>query len=262
MSARAIWKGVLRLEDVEVPVKLYSAVEDKRVSFRLLHREDGVPVKQVMVNPDTGKVVQYEDIQRGYVTPEGRIVRLDPSELDELEPEPSRDIEVLRFVPPDAIEHRWFERPYYLGPDGDADAYFALAAALARAERVGVARWVMRAKEYQGALRLHEGYPMLVTLKHAEEVLPLEEFEPRSEKDLDEKQLKMARQLIQMLADDFEPEAYQDEYRESVLALIESKREGKKVRPKKAPKRPRTDDLTAALERSLAAGGDKAAASA
>src|SRR5690606_16183198 len=131
VSARAIWKGVLRLEDVEVPVKLYSAVEDKRVSFRLLHREDGVPVKQVMVNPDTGKVVEYEDIQRGYVTPEGRIVRLDPSELDELEPEPSRDIEVLRFVPPDAIEHRWFERPYYLGPDGDADAYFALAAALA-----------------------------------------------------------------------------------------------------------------------------------
>src|SRR5690606_22712598 len=149
---------------------------------------------------------EYEDIQRGYVTPEGRIVSLDPSELDELEPEPSRDIEVLRFVPPDAIEHRWFERPYYLGPDGNADAYFALAAALARVERVGVARWVMRAKEYQGALRLHEGYPMLVTLKHAEEVLPLEEFEPRSEKDLDEKQLKMARQLIQMLADDFEPE--------------------------------------------------------
>ena len=260
MSARAIWKGVLRIEDVSVPVKLYSAVQDKRVSFRLLHRDDGVPVKQAMVNPETGKVVEYEDVMRGYVTPEGRIVSLDPDELEELEPEASRDIDVRSFVPAGVIEHRWFERPYYLGPDGDTEAYFALAAALGRTDREGVAHWVMRDKEYQGALRLHRGYPMLVTLKHAGEVLPLEQFEPRSDEDLDDKQLKMARQLIQMLADDFDPEAYEDEYRESVLKLIESKRDGKKVRRKKAKERPRADDLTAALERSLASGSDKAPA--
>ncbi len=260
MSARAIWKGVVRLEDVAVPVKLYSAVENKSVSFRLLHREDGMPVKQAMVNPDTGKVVAYEDVLRGYVTPEGRIVTLDPEELDELEPESSRDIDVRSFVPAGAIEHRWFERPYYLGPDGDPEPYFALAAALGRLDREGVAQWVMRAKRYNGVLRLHRGYPMLVTLKHADEVLPLERFEPSSDEDLDEKQLKMARQLIEMLADDFDPEAYEDEYRESVLDLIESKREGKKVKPKRAKRRPREDDLTAALERSLASGGEKAAA--
>lgn len=260
MSARAVWKGVVKLGEVAVPVKLYSAVQDKGVSFRLLHREDGVPVRQAMVNPETGKVVEYEDIEKGYVTPEGRIVTIEPEDLEELEPEPSREIEVSRFVPPGAIEHRWFERPYYLGPDGDPEPYFALAAALARLEREGIAAWVMRQKAYQGALRLHRGYPMLVTMKSAGEVLPLEQFEPPTDQGLNDKQLEMARQLIRMLEGDLDPEAYEDEYRASVLELIESKRAGKKVRPKRAKKRRPTDDLTAALERSLASGGKRKAA--
>ncbi len=252
MSARAVWKGVLNVADERVPVKLYSAAQDKAVSFRLLHRTDLEPVKQALVRPDTGEVVAYEDVDRGYVTDDGAIVALDKAELDELEPDASRDIDVSRFVPLDAIEHRWYERPYYLGPDGDDEAYLALAAALARLERAGIAHWVMRDKQYHGALRLHDGYPMLHTLRYAGEVLELDRFEPQATGDLGERQLTMARQLIQALAEGFDPEAYRDEYREQVLALVESKGKGAKVEPRKAKRRPKADDLTAALERSLA----------
>lgn len=258
MSARAIWKGVIEFGDVSVPVKLYSAIEDKSVSFRLLSRDDGEPVRQALVNPKTKEVVEYAESQRGYVTDKGELVTLDEEELEELEPEASRTIEVVRFVPPEAIESRWYLRPYYLGPDGDDDAYFTLAAALASSELEGVAHWVMRDKEYSGALRLHQGYPMLVTLRNSEEILPLEQLKPAASDDLDEKQLKMARQLIEMLAADFEPEQYVDDYRESVLELVEKKQSGATVKAPKARKKKATSDLTSALEKSLKAGGKSA----
>lgn len=251
MSARAIWKGVIEFDDVSVPVKLYSAIEDKGVSFRLLHREDGVPVRQALVNPKTKEVVEHADSQRGFVTDKGELVTLDDEELEELEPEASRIIEVARFVPSDSVESRWYLRPYYLGPDGDEEAYFSLTAALGRGDLVGIAHWVMRDKEYAGALRLHHGYPMLVTLRNAEEILPLEDLGPAADADLDDKQLKMARQLIEMLAADFVPESYVDEYRESVLELVERKKRGATVEAPKARKKKAPADLTAALEKSL-----------
>src|SRR5690606_6733246 len=132
-----------------------------------------------------------------------------------------------------SIEYRWYLRPYYLGPDGDEDAYFTLVAALGRDDLEGVAHWVMRDKEYFGALRLHRGYPMLVTLRYAEELVPLEGFGPAPDGELDPKQVKMAGQLIEMLSSDFEPERYEDEYRESVLDLIERKHKGETVKRSK-----------------------------
>lgn len=155
MAARAIWKGVIRFAEVRVPVKLYSAVEDRSVHFRLLHADDYTPVRQILVNPHTDEVEPYQKTYRGYPTHEGHWVMLRPEELSALEPEPSRDIEILRFLPPKAIDHRWYLRPYYLGPDGATDAYFALAAALEREGKEALARWVMRKKEYLGALRAH-----------------------------------------------------------------------------------------------------------
>ena len=252
MSARAVWKGAIEFADVTVPVKLYSAIEDRGVSFRLLERKTSQPVRQALVNPKTDEVVEYGDSERGFVTDEGELVTLDEQELKQLEPESSRTIEVFRFVPPGAIEYRWYQRPYYLGPDGDDDTYFAFTAALGRKGLEGVARWVMRDKDYVGALRLHRGYPMLLTLRYAEEILPLEELAPTPAKQLDDKQLKMATQLIEMLSADFEPQDFDDEYRDSVLAMVEKKRRGGKVksatkrRPAKA-----TADLSEALEKSL-----------
>lgn len=255
MTVRAMWKAVVEFGPVSVPVKLYPAIQDKSVSFRLLNRDDGQPVRQVLVNPKSKDIVEHEDSERGFVTGKGELVSLDSAELESLEPDASRIIEVKAFLPPDSIEYRWYLRPYYLGPDGDDDAYFTLIAALGRDDLEGVAQWVMRDKEYVGALRLHRGYPMLVTLRNAEELVPLDDLGPVKDGDLDPKQVKMASQLIEMLSGDFEPEKYEDEYRESVLDLIERKKRGATVKKSKPRGKKATVDLTSALEKSLA--GDK-----
>jgi DNA end-binding protein Ku len=252
MAARAMWKGVIRFGDTTVPVKLYSAVQDRDVHFRMLHRKDRQPVKQAMINPLTDAVVPYGESQRAWISESGDLVILEKEELDTLEPEPSRDIEVLKFLPASAIDHRWYDRPYYLGPDGASEAYLALGEALEQTGQEGLARWVMRNKEYIGALRSHQGYPMLMSLRHAEEVVPAEALEPPSGKALDARELSMARQLIGMLEAEFKPDEYRDEYRERVLELVERKARGGSV--KVVPFRRRkqaSDDLGRALEASL-----------
>jgi DNA end-binding protein Ku len=258
MAARAIWKGVVLFEDVRVPVKLYSAVEDRNVRFKLLERKSKAPIAQQLVHPETDAVVPYEATRRGFVTDGDELVVLGPDELARLEPEPSRDILVRQFVPPEAIDHRWYDRPYYLGPDGDAAAYGALARALDETALEGVAQWTMRKKAYVGALRAYRGYPVLVTLRNVEEVVPLEQVERPPEKPLDDRQLGMARQLLGMLEAPFEPEEFRDQYRDRVLALIETKRQGVEPPAPKPAKKRRSYDLDRALERSLQAGGRRA----
>jgi DNA end-binding protein Ku len=251
MAARAIWKGIIGFGDVRVPVKLYSGVQDRNVHFRLLHRKDRQPVRQAMVNPVSDEVVPYQDARRAFVSDNGDLVMLDNDELDALQPAPGREIEIVRFVPQQAIDHRWYERPYYLGPDGAGEDYFALAAALEQTGLEGLARWVMRNKAYVGALRVRDGYPMLVSLRHADEVVPVEALQPPGGKPLDAREPSMARQLIGMLAAEFKPEEYADEYRERVLKLIEDKASGRgvKVVPIRRPKK--SEDLAGALEASL-----------
>lgn len=256
MAARAIWKGILSFEDIEVPVKLYSAVEDRNVRFRLLHRKDKSPVKQAMVNPDNDAVVPFQQTQRLYRTEEGAAVFISREELEDLKPEKSRAIEILSFLPRQAIDHRWYDRPYYLGPDGSGAAYAALTDELGKSGREGLAHWVMRNKEYFGALRLFEGYPMLMSLRYQEEVVSVSELEAPTGKALDKKELTMARQLIGMLEASFEPEEYQDEYRERVLELIDKKRKGGRVRRPARPKKKPVDDIAAALEASLKGAGN------
>lgn len=254
MAARAMWKGVLCLGDTEVPVKLYSAVQDRSVHFRLLHRSDQSPVRQAMVNPDTDEVVPGSEIQRAYVTDDGDMVMLAREELDELEPPKSRGIEVLKLLPEQAIDHRWYDRPYYLGPDGDDDAWVALARALDGSGQEALVRWVMRNKEYFGALRVNAGYPMLVSLRHAEEVVPVDSLQAPTGKPLDEREVGMARQLIGMLAAEFEPAEYRDEYRDRVLELIDRKARGLKVEAKPVRRAPKpSEDIAGALEASLKA---------
>lgn len=251
MAARAIWKGILNFEDIEVPVKLYSAVEDRTIHFRLLHRKDSQPVKQAMVNPQDDTLVPFQETQRVYRTEEGTQVLISRDELEDLKPEKSRTIEILRFLPQQAIDHRWYDRPYYLSPDGSEETYSALTDALQSSEREGLAHWVMRNKEYFGALRLFQGYPMLMSLRYREEVVSAAELQPPKGKTLDKKELAMARQLIGMLEATFEPEEYQDEYRERVLDMIDKKRKGGRIKRPARPKKKPTDNITEALEASL-----------
>lgn len=252
MAARAMWKGVVRFDDVRVPVKLYAALEDRDVHFRLLHAADHAPVRQGLVNPETDAVIEHRAARRAYVTPEGDLVMLNAEELAGVEPPESREIRIVKFLPPEAIDHRWYLRPYYLGPDeGAAEAHGALASALAQSGREGLARWVMRKKAYVGALRLHAGHPMLVALRHAEEVVPLEELGTPAGPQIDKKELAMARQLIEMLAAEFDPSEYHDAYRTRLLELIERKQRGGAVRTAPAAPARATEDLAQALRASL-----------
>lgn len=251
--ARAIWKGIIGFDDVSVPVKLYSAVQDRGVHFRLLHEKDLVPVRQEMIDPETGKVVPYENVRRAFPTDDGRLVMLDEEELNELEPEASRDIEVTRFVEPSAITHQWYDRPYYLGPDDSDEEYFALKEALRRRDRQGIARWVMRKKEYVGALRVENDYLMLITLRHAGEVVASTALKAPGGRALDRREIQMAKQLVSALEDELDLASFRDEYRDRVLELVQAKAEGETVELPSIPEKKREASLAKTLEQSLAA---------
>lgn len=252
MAARAMWKAVVQCGKHQVPVKLYSAIEDRNIHFRILSRKDKQPVRGAMVNPETGKIVPHDETRRAYVAENGDRAILETSELDALEPEPSRDIEIIAFLPTDQIDHRWYDRPYYLGPDGDSKAYFAFTEAIETSELQGLARWVMRGKSYMGALRLHQGYPVLMSLKHADEVVAVENLEAPGGAALNPKELEMARQLIGMLAAELDLSDFHDAYRERVLKLVEAKAKGgpSLKLAKTSPKKP-NDDVKRALQASL-----------
>jgi DNA end-binding protein Ku len=248
-----MWKGVLHCQAARVPVKLYAAVEDRAIRFRLLSRRDQRPVRQALVHPDTGAIVPQESVRKAYVSEAGDRVILAAGELKALEPKESRDIEVLAFMPPAQFDHRWYDRPYFLGPDGSASEYNALADAMEATGLEGVARWVMRGRQYIGALRLHQGYPVLIVLRHAGEVVPAESLPAPEGPALDRRELEMARQLVEMLAADFAPDAYQDEYRQRVAELVAAKAKGRRLRLVAPRRKAATDDLSRALRDSLRA---------
>ena len=249
-----MWKGVIKAGNVQLPVKLYSGVTERTVHFRLLHKTDKQPVKQQLVSSESGEPVDYSEIRKAYPIDRGRMVVLEDEELEKLEPKDSRDIEVTRFVDPADVDPRFYDRPYYLGPDGDAKAYFALAAALAKKNREGIATWVMRDRQYVGALKEEDGYLMLITLRNADEIISADALKAPAGRPLQKKELDMAEQLLTALHGEFDPSEYRDEYRARVMELIETKAEGGKPKLKMfRPRKPKeTDDLDDVLAASLA----------
>jgi DNA end-binding protein Ku len=247
-----MWKGVIAFEEVRLPVKLYAAAQDEDVHFRLLHADDVEPVEQRMLHPETHEVVSGEEIRKGVEIEPGSFAVLDDEALDAARPRPSRSIEVLYFVPNDAIARPFFRRPYYLGPDGDVQQeYFALASALAQEQRSGIARWTMRGKSYVGALRSLDGYLALLGMRYAGEVISSSRLEGPSGKDVSQRELEMAEQLVAMLAGDFRPGDFRSSYRERVRELIEAKARGQEVEVRRIESKRTTGDVAAALEKSL-----------
>ena len=258
--ARAIWKGVLRCGRISVPVKFYAAVRDRAIHLHLLDRKRHEPVQQKMVDPSSGRVVPNAEIGRAYPTEERQLVLLEAEELEKLEPPSSREIKLTRFVKPDRITHQWYDRPYYLGPDDSDEQYFALAEGLRLEDKVGVARWAMRKQEYVGALRLEQGYLMMITLRHRGEVIPATSLAAPPGRALESREITIAKQLIAAMAeDDVDLAAFHDEYRERVLELVHAKAAGKVIRFPRAPRRPRERSLTDLLEKSLSATERKSA---
>jgi DNA end-binding protein Ku len=253
MTARAIWKGHLVLGKHEVPVRVYSAVEDRAVHFHLLHDKDRTPVEQRIVRKDNGREVPKEAQRKAFPLDDQRAVILEPDELDQLEPESDRTIRLLRFVPRDALGDAWFDRPYYLGPDDSDDAYFALANALADKDRLGIARWVMRDKRYVGALSAAAGYLCLTTLRRADQVLAVPAVRPDKARTPSDAEVKLAEQLVESITGAFTPEQWHNEYRERLMKLIDAKAKGTKLRLVAAKPKQASGDLVESLRASLAA---------
>lgn len=250
MAARSIWNGELTIGKSRIGVKLLAAVEDVTVRFHLLDEKRHERVKQHMVNPKSGEVLESAEVHKGFEIKPGTFVLLSEDELDELDAKPSREISIDSFVPARAIDPVWYERPYYLAPDGKSEEYFALAEVLEEKSLAGIARWVMRKREYQGALRAHDGYLMLVSLHSADEVAEPPKVRP-STRSMEKREVEMAERLVESLVEAFDPSKFKDEHRARVQEFLAAKARGKKVQmPKPERKRP-VRDLGSALEQSL-----------
>jgi DNA end-binding protein Ku len=257
---RAIWSGAISFGLLNVPVKLYSAVSKKNVSFKELREGDGSRVRHKRVAEKDGKEVPYEKIVKGYEFAPDQYVTVTRDELAELDPKKTRAIEIQDFVDLDDIDPIYFESPYYLGPDkGAAKAYALLVEAMKQERKVAIARFVLRNKEHLAAIRPMGDVLTLATMRFHDEVVPPESldgdvFEEKPPKP-GKRELEMAKQLISSLAGEFKADKYRDEYREELTSLLEQKAQGKEIvsSPSEEPKPTKAPDLMAALEESLAA---------
>jgi DNA end-binding protein Ku len=255
---RSIWSGAISFGLVNVPIKLYSAVSRKTVRFHQLNEETGNRIQQKRVDPETGEEVPYEKIVKGYELTRDRYVIVRPEELDALDPEKTRTIDIEDFVDLDEIDPVFYDHPYYLVPDkGAAKAYGLLLGAMERAGKVAIARVVLRSKEQLVAIRPAGDLLMMETMIFHDEVVPsddIDDLPDAKELKASDRELKMAEQLIDSLSTGFEPGKYHDEYREKVLELIERKAQGEEIAIQpEAPAPAKVPDLMAALEASLAA---------
>jgi DNA end-binding protein Ku len=266
---RAIWTGAISFGLVNVPVKLYSAVDRKTVRFHQLSGKTGVRVAQRRVDPQTDEEVPYEDIVKGYEIAPDRYVVIEPSELDTLEPKKTKTIEIEEFVELSQIDPIYYDHPYYLAPGtGGAKPYRLLLEAMEETGKVAIARVVIRSKEQLVAVRPMGVALGMATMLFPDEVLPperLDEVVDAANAKTTKREVDIAKQLIESLAGDFEPDSFRDSYREQVLALIERKAEGKEiaVQPPAEEVATPAPDLMSALKASLDAvrasgdGGEK-----
>jgi DNA end-binding protein Ku len=255
---RALWTGAISFGLVNVPVKLVTAVRKKNVRFNQLHSKDGARIQQRRVCSTEGIEVPYEEVAKGYEVSPGRYVMLEADELDSLDPEATRTIDIETFVSLDDIDPLFYDSSYYLepGPHGEK-AYRLLVEAMSTSSKVAIATFVLRNKEYLAALRPVGNALVLSTMNFADEIVPQSELDdlPGSAVAANERELGMAQQLIDTLSGDFEPERYHDSYRERLLELIERKAQGQEVvaAPVQQEEAAPVIDIMAALEASVAA---------
>ncbi|MDP9401153.1 MAG: Ku protein [Actinomycetota bacterium] len=255
--ARAIWTGALSFGLVTVPVRLFSAVNRKTVRFHQLNAKTGVRIQQKRVDPSTGEEVAYDDIVKGYELSPDRYVVLDNDELDALDPKKTKTIDIEDFVALEDIDPIFYDHPYYLAPGpGGAKPYRLLLDAMRETGKVAVARVVIRSKEQLVVIRPMDDVLAMETMVFPDEVLDphrIDDLPDPDEVQTSERELEIAKQLVESLAADFEPARYRDTYRDEVLALIERKAQGEEiaVQPAREEAAAPVPDLMSALKASL-----------
>jgi DNA end-binding protein Ku len=257
-----MWSGAISFGLINVPVKLYSAVSRKTVRFHQLNEETGNRIQQKRVDSQTGDEVPFEKIVKGFELTKDRYVVITPDELETLDPEKSRSIDIEDFVDLADIDPVYYDHPYILVPAKGAEkAYGLLLNAMEAAGKVAIARVVLRSKEQLVAIRPAEDLLMMETMIFHDEVIDSSDIDDLPEAKAlkaSDRELKMAQQLIDSLSSEFDPSRYKDEYREKVLELVERKAQGEEIAVQpEAPAPAKVPDLMAALEASLAAVKDE-----
>ncbi len=265
MAARPTWTGTVSFALLSVPVKLFTATRSKDISFNQLEKSTGQRIKQKRVSSVTGDEVPSEDIVKGYELGGERYVVIDPEELEALAPRDAsneKTIQILDFVDQDEIDPIYYEKAYYLAPDkGGARPYELLVRAMVATKKVAIAKVVMRTKEYVTVIRPMGAFLCMETMMFADEIVNPSDIDglPDGTMEIAEKEIEMAKMLVEASATSFDPSKYKDEYREKVMAMIEAKAAGEVFEMPKLEEAPKVVDLMAALEASLAAAKAKKA---
>ncbi|MBI4848842.1 MAG: Ku protein [Nitrospirae bacterium] len=254
MALQEIWDGTISFSLVAIPVKLVRAVETGRVSFRMLHNKDYSPLARKMYCPKEETIVPADEIVMGYeIAPDNYIVITD-KELESVSPERSRTIEILEFIDIKDVAPVYYDHPYYLVPSkGGEKAYRLLAEVMSQTHKAGLAKFVLREREYLVAVKSMDGALTLITLHYSGEILPEEDLLPKEEKIGPEEKSRMKKIIKEMTAD-FHPDKYADERRKKITKLLE-----KKAKEKGTVEAPEIEeeveegvvDLVAVLEESM-----------
>jgi DNA end-binding protein Ku len=244
---------------VNVPVKAYSAVHDHTVHFHQLDKRSGARIQYQKVSAKTGRAVDNEDIEKGFEVSKGKYVVVDEDEFEALRPESTRSIDITDFVELESVDPIYYENTYWLGTNGEsARAYRLLLTAMEDAQRVGIGSVVMRNKQYLAAIRPLDGALAMSTMRFSDEIVPKSEVPdlPSARVKPDAKEVRLATQIIESLASEWDPRRYHDTYTEEMHELIDRKAKGKKIEaPAPEPeKKAEVIDLMSALQASLERG--------
>src|ERR1700733_780898 len=250
--ASSVWSGYLTFGLISIPVRLFSGARSSGISFNMLHRDDLTRVKQQYYCPTDNRVVSRDEIVKGYEYRKDEYVVIEPDEIKKIEPKTAKTMEILEFVKTSEVDPVYFESSYYMVPEeAGRRPYALLTKALEESEFVAIAKLTMHNREYTVFLRPHKGGMMLHTMYYAEEVREVESF-GAPDVEIKEGELKVAHQLIEALADEWDPEKYHDTFQDNLKKLIETKLEGGTVQAVEQPKKlAPVVDLMAALKESL-----------
>jgi DNA end-binding protein Ku len=248
---RALWSGSITFGLVNVPVRLYTAIAEHKLHFHLVHERDTSPIGYRKVCKAEDKAVPDDEIVKAYEVDKGEYVYMTDEDFEAAEVEGYKTIDIRDFVPYDEIDPIYFERTYYLGPqEGSEKVYALLLSAMEDAGLAAVATYVMRDRQNLGCLRIRDGVILLEKMFFVDEIRPTDEIGAKKAK-VDERELRMAAQLVESFTSEWDPEQYHDTYRDALLEVIEAKRKGKEVKAAAPVAEEEPTDLLAALRASV-----------
>ena len=252
---RSIWSGSISFGLVNVPVRIYSAIAEHKLHFHFVHEKDESPIGYQKVCKLEDKPVPDKEIVKAFEYEKGEYVYMSDEDFEAAQVEGYKTIDITDFVPYEQIDPIFFAKTYYVGPQEGAErVYSLLVRAMEDSELAGIAKFVMRDRQYLGALRVRDGVITLEQLYFADEIRPIDELKP-SQVKVDKRELDMAAQLVESFTTKWKPEQYEDTYRDALCAIIEAKRKGKEVHVAPPVEEEETPDLLSALRASVEAAG-------